>query len=144
MWDCCTRAARSDRGEAVKAPKPMKPGAKSAGSLAKAIERLEQIAALNDALRRTMITGRVLLTRGVASLPRQQVAEILAAIRAYDQFTPDNDPYGERDFGVIESGTLTVFWKIDCYDLDLTYASPDPADPEVIRRILTVMLAEEY
>lgn len=144
MWGCCTRAARSDRGEAVKAPKPMKPGAKSAGSLAKAIERLEQIAALNDALRRTMITGRVLLTRGVASLPRQQVAEILAAIRAYDQFTPDNDPYGERDFGVIESGTFTVFWKIDCYDLDLTYASPDPADPEVTRRILTVMLAEEY
>ncbi len=128
----------------MKTPKQTKPGAHRAGSLEEAIGRANRIAALNDGLRRTMISGRVMLTRGVACLPRPQIDEILEAIRTYDDLTPDNDPYGERDFGVIESGAHTIYWKIDCYDLDLTYASPDPADPTVTSRVLTVMLADEY
>ena len=37
-----------------------------------------------------------------------------------------------------------LFWKIDYYDLDLTYSSPDPADVSVTRRGETLMLASEY
>ncbi len=41
-------------------------------------------------------------------------------------FTPDNDPHGEHDFGSFEFAGKTIFWKIDCYDRDLNYGSPDP------------------
>ena len=47
-------------------------------------------------------------------------------------------------FGSIQLGENTIFWKIDYYDLDLHMHSPDPSDPTVTARILTIMLAEEY
>lgn len=39
---------------------------------------------------------------------------------------------------------MRVFWKIDAYDRDLRFASPDPSNPAVTVRVLTVMLAEGY
>jgi len=54
----------------------------------------------------------------------------------------DNDPYGEHDFGSIKWHERKTFWKIDYYDQALQYWH-DPLSPEC-RRVLTVMLAEEY
>ncbi|MGE3146302.1 MAG: DUF3768 domain-containing protein, partial [Pseudorhodoplanes sp.] len=66
-------------------------------------------------------------------------------VREFAAFTPDNDPLGEHDFGAIEQdGVGTVFWKIDYYDPDYRCHSADPADPKVTRRVLTILLADEY
>ncbi len=37
-----------------------------------------------------------------------------------------------------------IFFKIDYFDKALAYHSPDPADPSVTERVITIMLAEEY
>ena len=66
------------------------------------------------------------------------------SIRHSDILTTTNDPYFEHDFGSIQFGESTIFWKIDYYDIDLQMHSPDPSDPAVTTRILTIMLAEEY
>ena len=64
-------------------------------------------------------------------------------VETFDAFTPDNDPYGERDFGAIAVGGTRCFWKIDAYDRAGRYPSLDPANPAVTLRVLVVMLAEE-
>ncbi len=50
----------------------------------------------------------------------------------------------EHDFGVFDADGHRIFFKIDYYDKTLTYHSPDPSDPAVTERVITVMLAEEY
>lgn len=102
------------------------------------------IARINDHARRTFTACRVLITQGIQALGPEQVAQVLDAVRCFDQFTPDNDPYGEHDFGKVAVAEHVIFWKFDYYDLDLQMASLDPADEAVTARVLTIMLADEY
>ena len=103
------------------------------------------IAGLNDLLRTTFLTGRVVITEGIRALPAAAREDIITKVRTFDAFGPDNDPYGERDFGAFDqAGVGKVFWKIDYYDPSLTFGSDDPADPKKTARVLTIMLAEEY
>jgi hypothetical protein len=60
------------------------------------------------------------------------------------QFTTDNDPNGEHDFGSFTLVGRKFFWKIEYYDKELRYGSENPADPGVTTRVLTLMLASEY
>ena len=106
-------------------------------------QKAETIARLNDAHRRQPDVGWV-MTSGVQALGRLGVARAVAAVASFAAFGEDNDPYGERDFGAFDIDGRRLFWKIDYYDLSLTAASPDPANPAVTRRVLTLMLAEEY
>jgi len=69
---------------------------------------------------------------------------MLAAVAAFSNFTPDNDPYHEHDCAVMNVGDHRIIWKIDYYDADLNFASDDPANPAVTIRVLTIMLADEY
>ena len=121
-----------------------------------AISQAERIARLNDRLR-AMISvtspclaspriGMVLYTKGLMSLPPDKVALIWSRVRDYQSFTPEYDPYGERDLGVIDiAGVPRVFWKIDYYsDGTCSRASEDPSDPARSFRVLTVMLAAEH
>ena len=106
---------------------------------------IKKVAALNDSLRNTFTGGRVLLTIGFRSLPEDEQAEILQKVRAFNGFTPDNDPYQEHDFGqVISSRGTQVFWKIDLYDINDEFYSPQPDDPTQTNRVMTILLAEEY
>ena len=94
---------------------------------------------LNDKLRRTLPHGRVLLTSSVGQLPSEDIRQILELVRAFDAFTSDNDPWDEHDFGKISFGDAQYFWKIDAYDLNMEYGSPDPTDETVTKRVITVM-----
>ena len=107
-------------------------------------ERTLKIQALNDQLRTSCSGGRLLITGGIRALGDESVMRVLRAVRDFDKFNVDNDPYGEHDFGSLQHDGQTVLWKIDYYDKSLTYGSPDPADPAVTSRVLTVMLAADY
>lgn len=106
--------------------------------------RAATIAALNDAFRRGFVGGQIVLTSSVVALPSADAAAIIVAVRRFDAFTADNDPYSEHDFGAVEHGSRRYFWKIDYYDRELTFGTPDPADPTNTVRIMTIMRADEY
>ena len=65
-------------------------------------------------------------------------------VATFDDFTADNDPHGEHDFGSFDLAGDKFFWKIDYYDPTLEFGSDDPADPTKTTRVLTLMLAAEY
>jgi hypothetical protein len=102
-------------------------------------ETSAKIAALNDEHRRNM-TGCT-VTRGVTALV-DIVNDIFIRVRDFTDFTEDNDPYGEHDFGSFEILEHRIFWKIDYCDQELQ-GWCDPLDPDC-SRVLTIMLAEEY
>ncbi len=89
-------------------------------------------------------TGDWVITCGVQAVGPEFPLLAMLAVRAFNHFTSDNDPYGEHDFGSLSLAGQTLFWKIDYYDLSLACGSADPADPSVTRRVLTIMLASEY
>ena len=107
-------------------------------------KRTDCVRHLNDAFRNTLNDGQVLLTSGLLSLGPLAVSHILNAVRKFGDFSADNDPYGEHDFGSFSHAGHKVFWKIDYYDQALEFGSSDPADPLVTKRVLTIMLAAEY
>jgi len=105
-----------------------------------------KIQQLNDALRTSLSgdLGRVVVTSGVAYLDADTLAQILNAVRTYDQFHEDIDPYGEHDTGRFTVCCEDYYWKIDYYDSNLEFRSTDPADPLVTIRVLTIMRVDEY
>lgn len=122
-----------------------------------------QIAAQNDLYRRALIdplaaldaaririNGPQVVTKGIAALGPAFVRRATKTVAAYDQFSEDNDPHGQRDFGCFDqpdaNGTYhRVYWKIDYYaDTSFAWGSENPADPDQTVRILTILLAHEY
>jgi hypothetical protein len=102
------------------------------------------IAALNDGFRCTFIGGSILVSDGVRSEGQAFVAAALSAVRAFNTFDKDNDPHCEHDFGSFSISGKTLFFKIDYYAPDMLHGSEDPGNPQITRRVLMIMLAEEY
>ena len=106
--------------------------------------RTAKIAKLNDLLRTGFRTGSVHFTAGIYNLGPAEKDEILQPVRTFTAFAADNDPHGEHDCAVLEAAGHRIIFKIDYYDATLTHGSVDPSDPNLTRRVLTIMLAEEY
>jgi hypothetical protein len=132
----------------------------SAG-LAPSASQRERIAVLNDRARQAMgLACTAVATVGFRSLPAADQSRVRELIETFDAFDEDNDPHGERDFGTIyqladgrwtterprlrEDERERVFWKLDYYDRGMRFASDDAANPAVTRRVLTIMLSDEY
>lgn len=101
----------------------------------------------HDLIRRpgpSAIPGKYVLTLGIHSLSPDDRVEMVKRVVAFNDFTLENDPYGEHDFGMLHDNTHDVYWKIDYYDPSLKYGSENPADLSQTMRVLTIMLAEEY
>jgi hypothetical protein len=90
------------------------------------------------------VGGKWLLTASVVNLPEETKAMAIGKMVTFTDFTEDNDPRREHDFGSFDVDGHKFFWKIDYYDRDLKYGSEDPADPTKTTRVLTLMLAEDY
>ena len=104
----------------------------------------QTITELNDNFRRTLIGGKLLLSKEVSILPPEDVYAIIEQVKQYTNFTPANDPYQEHDFGSISYRGNKIFWKIDYYDTQYLFFSNDPANPNLTKRVLTIMMADEY
>jgi Protein of unknown function (DUF3768) len=104
----------------------------------------ERIRALNDDLRKNLLSGLAVITPGVAALGLDAVERIVKTIAVFDDFCHANDPHEEHDFGSFAVEGRTIYFKIDYYDRSLSMHSPDPTDPAVTQRVITIMLAEEY
>lgn len=124
-------------------------------------EQTVRIARLNDLARSAMgVACTAVATVGFRSLPEADQSQVRELIETFDAFDEDNDPHGERDFGTIyqladgrwtterprlrEDERERLFWKLDYYDSQGRFASEDAADPAVTRRVLTIMLSDEY
>ena len=88
--------------------------------------------------------GMVVISGGIAAMRRELWAEAISAVAKFEAFTPDNDPYGEHDCAVVAAGALSVIFKIDYFDPTLLHHSDDPTDPNLTRRVMTIMRTEEY
>jgi hypothetical protein len=110
-----------------------------------------QIRALNDEFRKEfgsvvpgLMHNKLVFTSGVAAYGDDFIERALRAVREFAAFNEENDPYNEHDAGSFQLDGVNLLWKIDCYDRLLDGRSRDPADAAVTRRVLTILLAEEY
>ena len=107
--------------------------------------RQRRIQRLNDALRHGQCEhASIVITSGLQEKDQEYLTEVTKGISSFTNFTQDNDPHLEHDFGSIEISDDKIFWKIDYYDLAMQYHSPDAANSAVTHRVLTIMFAHEY
>ena len=108
------------------------------------MSNISEIALQNDNFRKHLSQGTLVLTQGIRSNTKEDLEAIITKVRTFDTFDENNDPYNEHDFGVFDYKGRKVCWKIDYYDQEFLYLSPDVSNPRVTNRVLTIMYAEEY
>lgn len=93
------------------------------------------IAAKNDLLRKTL-GCRVVVTAALHHSPKKDA--VVAAVREFDAFTPDNDPYGEHDCAFLEVDGEQFYFKFDYYDDNYEFYQEDG------NRVLAIGFASDY
>ena len=106
--------------------------------------RKAQIRELNDTLRTTGLGGQTFLTDNLCRGGCGFVDKACKAVREFRKFNRNNDPYEEHDCATLKVEGKTVIFKVSYYDLDMRFLSSDPSDPKVTKRVLTIMLAEDW
>lgn len=101
-----------------------------------------KIRLLNDAFR--SYPRNFHMTAGVADKGQCFIESAANLTRIYGNFDAGNDSYNEHDFGTIMVYGQKCFWKIDYYDPTMQFGSENPADAKETKRVLTIMLANEY
>lgn len=109
----------------------------------------EIIAEQNDRFRAgdTTMRGQITITRELMQHlvdAGTNVTELAKTVQEFDEFTEDNDPHGEHDFGSFTFAEITCYWKIDLYNLGLDGYSEEPTNPAKTHRVLTIMRAADY
>jgi hypothetical protein len=61
----------------------------------------------------------------VDALASDVKAVVIRRVVTFADFTPDNDPHGEHDFGGFELAGRKFFWKIDHFDTALEFGSEE-------------------
>lgn len=108
------------------------------------MEDKKRIRQLNDVFRQTGASGRILVTPAVRALNDIDQTKLLYLVREFNNFSTDNDPHGEHDFGIVKLHGESYYWKIDYYDRALKWGSENPADPDKTTRVMTILHSHEY
>jgi hypothetical protein len=111
--------------------------------------RTAETARLNDLARTDphRVNATWHTTKGVADLMeggQDRRRELQEAIAGFSAFDPGDNPYGERDFGALTLWGQRLCWKIDYFAPEGEELSPAEWSVELTRRVLTVMLVDEY
>ena len=113
--------------------------------------RTMALAQQNDQFRKALLhgadeltpKGRAFVTRAVAARGLDFEIAAVGAVAQFTAFTDENDPDRHRDRGRVEVQGVPVLWKIDYYDEAFEWASPDPTNKAVTRRVLTIMFPSD-
>jgi len=103
--------------------------------------RTDTIRALNDLARTTFTGCLIVATPTFEKLPLTTKTHVLNSVREFKDFDEMRDT--EHRYGVIDYQGTEFFFHMAYYDLTLQVHSPDPANPRITRRVLTVGLASE-
>ena len=94
----------------------------------------------SDAVIMTLQNGsrldKIHVTQGTMASGR--LLEVLSNVRTFYQFSKENDPHGEHDFGSFQIASTKFFWKFDYFDENFEFFAENG------NRVLTIMLTEEY
>ena len=103
------------------------------------MDKRGKIIELNDQLRTTFKGGRVQMTRGAYDLDKRLRGRALAVMARYNKFDADS----EHDHGVFIFAGYAFEWRIEYRGTDGTGVSPNPADPQVTLRVLTLIAVND-
>jgi hypothetical protein len=103
------------------------------------MDKRAKIIELNDQLRTTFKGGRVQMTRNVYDLDDRLRGRALSVMARYNKF----DESSEHDVGVFIFAGYSFEWRIEYRGKDDFGVSPDPADPELTFRVLTLYAVDD-